>query len=151
MPPATPRPVALADRAFWWATIAIAPPLALAVAAAGYGIVSREPVADLGTIALWSVAEEIVFRGGVLPALRRVRLLRSGRFGISAANVLSSVLFAAFHAWRHPLAVAAGVFPVSLALGHAREASGRVWPAAALHVYFNALLYAATPLVAAWR
>jgi len=61
------------------------------------------------------------------------------------------LLFAAFHLWRHPLAVAIGVFPVSLVYGKARELSGQWWPAAGLHFAFNLLLCAASWLLAAER
>ena len=148
------RPVAAA-RAFWWASALAALPIAFAVAAFGYPMAAREPAADLAAIALWSVAEEIVFRGALQPALARA-FDRSGTAAarwttLTPANLVTSVVFAAFHLWRHPLAVALGVFPVSLVYGKARELSGRWWPAALLHVWFNALLYAASWWLAAGR
>ena len=153
MTPGALRPAAAARR-FWWACAIAAPPIALAVAAAGYPMAMRDPLRDLTALALWSVAEEIVFRGALQPALARAfdRVLpRRLRWTLSPANLVTSLLFAAFHLWRHPLAVAIGVFPVSLVYGEARELSGRWWPAALLHAYFNVALYAATWLVAAAR
>ena len=100
---------------------------------------------------LWSVAEEIVFRAWMQPALLRFAPMRVATFSITRANALTSLLFAALHAWRHPVVVALAIFPVSLMLGQARDKSGRVGPAALLHVYFNLLLYGATLLVAALR
>ncbi|MDQ2927996.1 MAG: CPBP family glutamic-type intramembrane protease, partial [Pseudomonadota bacterium] len=129
----------------------VAPGVALGVAAAGFGIAARDPLADVASITLWSVAEELVFRGAVQPGLLRWPAMRSETFFVTRANALTSLLFAAFHVWRHPLAVALGVFPVSLVLGRAREKSGLVGPPALLHIYFNLLLYAATLLVAAAR
>jgi membrane protease YdiL (CAAX protease family) len=135
--------------AFWWACALAAPPVAAIVAAAGWTMPVGEPAHDLVAIALWSIAEEIVFRGAVQPALAK-------RFGaglqrgsgsalrVTPANVATSALFAALHLWRHPAAVALAILPVSLVYGVARDASGRVWPAAALHLYFNLLLYAAS-------
>ncbi len=122
---------------------AVAVPVAWLVAAAGYGVATREPLRDLAIIALWSVAEEIVFRGALQPAIAR-RIDRAARFGITRANAVTSLVFAAFHLWRHPPLVALFVFPVSLVYGKARELSGRVWPAALLHLAFNLLLYAAS-------
>jgi membrane protease YdiL (CAAX protease family) len=148
------RPAAAA-RAFWWTCALTAPPIACAVAAAGYPMATPDPLRDLTAIALWSVAEEIVFRGALQPALARALERRFGARGntgwLTPANLLTSALFAAFHLWRHPLAVAIGVFPVSLVYGKARELSGLWWPAAVLHLWFNVLLYAASGLLAGGR
>lgn len=123
----------------------VALPVAWAAAGAGYGLAVRHPISDLAAIALWSTAEELVFRGALQPAIGRVVGGR-GRHGITPANALTSALFALFHLWRHPPIVALLVFPVSLVFGKVRELSGRVWPAALLHFLFNALLYAASAL-----
>ena len=152
---AAPLRPAAAARAFWWASALAAPPIAFAVAAAGYPMAVHEPLRDLALIALWSVAEEIAFRGALQPALARALERRFGPRAdagwLTPANLLTSALFAAFHLWRHPLAVAVGVFPVSLVYGKARELSGRWWPAALLHLAFNLLLYAASWHLAAGR
>jgi membrane protease YdiL (CAAX protease family) len=133
------RPAAL----FCAAAAIAAVPVAYAVAAAGYGVATRDPARDLAIIALWSVAEEIVFRGAIQPAVARV-MTRGPLAWITPANALTSLLFAALHLWRHPPVVAALIFPVSLVYGRARELSGRVWPAALLHLLFNGLLYGAS-------
>ena len=150
----TPRPAAAA-RGFWWACVLAAPPIAFAVAAAGFSMATPDPLRDLTSLALWSVAEEIVFRGALQPALARALERRFGPHRrnamITPANLLTSLVFAGFHLWRHPLAVAIGVFPVSLVYGKARELSGRWWPAALLHLAFNLLLYAASWLLAGGR
>ncbi|MEO7055210.1 MAG: JDVT-CTERM system glutamic-type intramembrane protease [Caldimonas sp.] len=122
---------------------AVAVPIALVAAAAGFGMSTRDPIRDLAVIALWSVTEEIIFRGGLQPWLART-LKRGGSRWITPANSLTSLLFAALHLWRHPVSVAVLVFPVSLVYGRARELSGRVWPAALLHLWFNGLLYGAS-------
>ena len=132
---------------FGWGCILIAPPLAWAAAAGGYGIAHIEPLRDLAWLALWSVAEEAVFRGGVQRVLLHKMPARAA--GISAANAITSLLFAASHLWAHPPLVALGVLPVSLLLGAAYERSGeRLRAPIALHLYFNGLLYAATFLLA---
>lgn len=128
----------------------LAPPIAAAVAAAGFTMAqSDEPLVDIGWLCLASVAEEVVFRGGLQPWLAR-RYFGQGRATatLTPANLLTSAIFAAMHAWRHPIAVAAGVFPVSLVYGVARERSGSVVPPALLHTGFNLLLYAASWLLA---
>lgn len=138
----------LSPAAFWWACAIAAPPIAWVVAASGLAMATADPLRDIAVIALASVAEEIVFRGALQPALDRAlagRLPARWRgFFLTPANIATSVVFAAFHLWRHPLAVAVGVFPVSLVYGRARELSGRWWPAALLHLAFNLLLYGAS-------
>ena len=134
--------------AFWWACAIAAPPIAFAVAAAGFAMETTDPLRDVALIALASIVEEIVFRGALQPALDRAfagRLPGRWQAGfLTPANLVTSTVFAAFHLWRHPLVVAVGVFPVSLVYGRARELSGRWWPAAVLHLAFNLLLYAAS-------
>jgi membrane protease YdiL (CAAX protease family) len=114
---------------------------------------THDPLRDLALIALWSVLEEIVFRGALQPALARAFARRSCRQALACSRrqLVTSALFAAFHLWRHPLAVAIGVFSISLIYGKARELSGRWWPAALLHLGFNVALYAASWLLAGSR
>ena len=143
-----------ATRAFWGVTIAAAPPVALLAAHSGLGWPHAEWGSDLAWLVLVSVFEEFVFRGVIQPSLAR-------RYGagigagatpwISRANLLTSALFAAMHLWRHPALLALAVFPVSLVFGKARELSGRWWPAALLHAWFNGSLYAASWWLAATR
>lgn len=125
------------------ASTLVAIPAAWLAAAQGLGITPHEPVRDLAVLALWSIAEEVIFRGAVQPALARA-LPPSRSAWITPANALTSLTFALLHLWRHPAIVAALVFPVSLLYGRLRELSGRVWPSALLHLTFNLLLYAAS-------
>ena len=135
------------SRSFWWACLVLAPPLAWAAAASGYGMARRTPGTDLALLALGAVLEELVFRGGIQAWLLRRWPARA--LGVSAANLLASLLFAAAHLWAHPPVAALGVLPVSLVLGTAYERSGeRLGPPIALHLYFNLLLYGATALLA---
>ena len=118
----------------------------------GAGMATPDPLRDIAVLCLASIAEEIVFRGAFQPGLSRL-LGRRDRLlpGLTAANLLASIVFAMAHVWRHPPLLALAVFPVSLVLGLAREQSGRVWPAAVLHLYFNLLLYGASALLAGGR
>lgn len=91
------------------------------------------------------VLEEAAFRGGVLTLLL-TRLPRSvGVFGISAANAITSVLFAATHvffgSWVNAIA-----FVPSLVLGLVYERCGKLWPVILLHAAFNAALLTACTL-----
>ena len=138
-----------ATRVFWWSCALAAPPVALAAASLGFGIAASSLPRDLAVLGLASVAEEIVFRGALQPGLARLFGERDALLPwLTASNAATSVVFAAAHLWMHPPLAALAVFPVSLVYGVARERSGRVWPAALLHVCFNALLYAASRLVA---
>ena len=140
------------SRAFWWACALAAPPIAFAAASMGGGMSTHEPVRDVAVLCLASVAEEIVFRGAVQPGLahwfERIGRRDAALPWLTASNVATSAVFAAAHLWRHPPLAALAVLPVSLVYGIARERSGRVWPAALLHTYFNLLLYGASMLVA---
>ncbi len=128
----------------WLLIVLGAVPVAWLVAAVGYPLPVRSVVRDLVFLLLWSVAEEVVFRGGVQPALARWPPLaeRHDVVGISMANALTSVLFCAAHAWTKPAVVTLGLWPISLLLGASMERSGRLWVPVALHAWFNALLYA---------
>jgi membrane protease YdiL (CAAX protease family) len=135
------------DPVLWWACALLAPPLAWAAAAHGYGIARDNPWLDVALLALAAVAEEVVFRGGLQALL--LRGLSQQALGISAANLVTSLAFAAVHLWTHPPLAALGVLPVSLVLGAAYERSGgRLVPPIALHLYFNLLLYTAGALMA---
>jgi membrane protease YdiL (CAAX protease family) len=144
MPPSVTR--ALPWPAFGWACALAGVPVAWAVAAAGYAMPLHEAWRDLAALVAWSVAEEIVFRGGLQPLLARAFGHRGAQSPITPANLATSLLFALAHLWRHGPALALGVFPVSLVYGITRERSGRLAPAVLLHVWFNVLLYAAS-----WR
>jgi membrane protease YdiL (CAAX protease family) len=122
------------------------PPLAALAARLGYGVAVDVPWRVLGLLVLASVAEEIVFRGGVLRLLLQHSAIgRVSWRSISAANVLTSAVFALAHLWHHPPLAALGVLPVSLLLGWAYERSGRRLGAPiVLHLYFNLALFAAS-------
>jgi membrane protease YdiL (CAAX protease family) len=131
----------------------LAIPVAWAVAALGFTIAPVSPARDVVVLLLWSASEEIVFRGGLQPLLART-LARAARpawrwawLGISAANLLTSLVFCAVHLVHRPVPVALGLFPVSLLLGASLERSGRLWVPMVLHSHFNLLLYGASALL----
>ncbi len=132
-----------------------APPIAWGAVLLGLGMATRDPARDIALLVLWSIAEEIVFRGGLQPAVARALVARGLRDQLSrhlsTSNLLVSTVFAMAHLWGHPPLAALAVWPVSLVYGLAREASGRVWPPAVLHVAFNLLLYGASWLSAGGR
>ena len=92
-------------------------PLSWAAVRAGFGLPATDPLRDLALLVLASVAEEIVFRGGLQRALLRWRPGSPRALPAGAPNLLTSTAFAAAHLWNHPPFAALGVLPVSLLLG----------------------------------
>lgn len=86
------------------------------------------------------VLEEIVFRGLLQGWLLRRAALARPRVGLSGANVLTSIAFAAAHLWREPWSWAALTFFPSLMFGVARERSGAVAASCVLHAAYNAAM-----------
>ena len=127
-----------------WAAAAGAVPVAWLLARFGHGMPAIEPLRDVPLLALLAVAEEVVFRGGLQSWLATRPALARRRLGVSVANALTSVVFSAAHLGSHAPLDALGVFPVSLLLGASLERSSRLWVPAALHVWFNGALYAAS-------
>ena len=120
-------------------------PVAALGAHLGFGVALDTPWRTLGMLALASIVEEIVFRGGLQRLLLRWPVGQRTWQSISAANALTSTAFALAHLWMHPPLAALGVLPVSLLLGWAYERSGqRLAPPIVLHLYFNVLLFIAS-------
>ena len=143
-----PPPTPSLPHSFWWTCALAAPPLAALAAQFGFGLALDAPWRTLGLLVPASIVEEIVFRGGLQRLLRRWPAGRAGWQSISAANALTSVVFALAHCWNHPPLAALGVLPVSLLLGWAYERSReRLATPIVLHLYFNlALLIASLAL-----
>lgn len=92
-------------------------------------------------VAVQPTAEELVFRGVLQgQALRLTSPNGQPRqLGpVSLANVLVTVGFVALHLRAQPLAWALAVAVPSLVLGHLRERFSSVWPAVAVHAFYNA-------------
>jgi membrane protease YdiL (CAAX protease family) len=83
------------------------------------------------------VAEEVLFRGFLQGGLLRMVPFKRLFIGLSAANWTTSVLFAASHAWQHPLSLLPGYFLVSLVFGHFRERYHGLTVPILLHGYYN--------------
>ena len=82
--------------------------------------------------------EEIVFRGALQGALLRRPSLARRRLGLSGANALTSLAFAAAHLWGQPPSWAALVIAPSLVFGHLRERHGGVVTPFVVHAFYNA-------------
>ncbi len=100
--------------------------------------VLADPVRFASLAVAWPVLEEFVFRGAIQPRLARTAWGTRENWGITTANVATSVLFAAAHRVAHAPALAAATFAPSLVLGYFRDRYDSVVPAAALHVFYHA-------------
>lgn len=100
----------------------------------------------LSCIVWQPVLEEAVFRGLLQGELLRRSWGRWQWRGVSAANLLSSLAFAAVHVVHHPPLWAASVFVPSLVFGWLRERHRGLGAPIALHVLFNAEFFGAAAL-----
>jgi uncharacterized protein len=79
------------------------------------------------------LAEELLFRGWIYTSLR-------ASFGLWAALLISSALFAAAH-YESTHIYALAVFPIGLALGAMRETTGSLKASISFHAFYNAVAY----------
>jgi uncharacterized protein len=124
------------------------PHFALALAAgvvfwlglAGLGMAGprQEWTALLLLVLLQPVLEELLFRGLVQGRLLTLPWGRRRFAGFTLANLATSVVFAALHFAGHPPLWAAGVLLPALLFGYFRDRHDSVYPAIALHVFYNA-------------
>ena len=89
-------------------------------------------------VAVSPILEELVFRSGLQAWLYEKPVFRGSiGAGISFANLTTSVIFAAFHAFSQPLIWAAAVFVPGMVFGWARDLSGSTVPSIVLHIWYN--------------
>lgn len=100
----------------------------------------------LSCVLLQPVLEEAVFRGILQGELLQSSWGRSRVLGLSAANIVCSLAFAALHFLHHPPLWALGVLAPSLILGGLRERHGTLASPIAMHVLFNLAFFAAASL-----
>lgn len=91
----------------------------------------------LSLVLLQPVLEELLFRGVVQGQFRLRAWGREKRWGLTQANLLTSVLFVLAHAFYHPPFWAVAVFVPSLVFGYFRDRVGNITPSLVLHVYYN--------------
>ena len=99
------------------------------------------------SLVLWQpILEEFLFRGCLQGQLRQPAWGQRQWCGVTVANGLTSLLFAAGHGWHHaPLWAAAVLWP-SLLFGYFRDRYGSVYPCMVLHAFYNAGYFALTGL-----
>ncbi len=126
----------LADPAFRIAAAA-GPVTALAMAPWLPDEGQRDALALLSFTVFQPLAEEYLFRGLLQPWLARHLGARRCVGPVTAANLLTSALFASAHLLSHAPWWAASVLLPSLVFGFFRERHGHVGPAVALHMHYN--------------
>jgi len=106
----------------------------------GFGDTGFRNVFLLAVVA-YPIVEEIVFRGALQGWLLEKTNLRRSFAGISAANGITSLVFAAMHLFNQsPFWALLIVFP-SLVFGWAREATSGLAAPILLHMFYNAGFY----------
>lgn len=91
----------------------------------------------LWLVVIYPVVEELLFRGGLQPLLLKSTWGRTSCSGISLANVLTSLAFAALHLLGHQALWALLVFAPSLLFGWFRERYDSTVPPILLHGSYN--------------
>jgi membrane protease YdiL (CAAX protease family) len=106
------------------------------------GLVKKGPIHGLAALAslilIQPLIEELLFRGLLQGWLVEQSWGRRQLGGFTLANLLVTVLFTALHFFSHPPLWAAGVLLPSLLYGYFRDRHDSVYPAIALHVFYNA-------------
>ena len=93
------------------------------------------------SLVIWQpVVEEILFRGILQGQLVKTRWGPRSFMHITAANVVTSILFAAIHMVNNSPLFALAVFVPSLVFGYFRDLCNSVYPPILLHAAFNALV-----------
>lgn len=86
---------------------------------------------------LLPVLEEIVFRGLLQETLWKTRVRRLSVFCLSMPNIITAILFTAFHFINHSPVWAVAVLGPALVFGFFRDRYRHVAPAIVLHVFYN--------------
>ena len=90
------------------------------------------------SVTLWQpLFEELLFRGIVQGYLLQSMPGQKTWFGLSTANLLTSFLFSLAHLANHSISWSLLVFVPSLCFGFVRDRFGSIYPAIALHAFYN--------------
>ena len=131
----------LHDVQFWLAVLAAA-----ALWMLGYVWLAPDPDAAwplqrprevLFLVLLYPIVEELLFRGVLQGWLLGRQVFRHKLFGLTSANMLTSVIFTGLHFLTHPPLAAATVIVPSLIFGYFRDRHGSLHAPILLHVYYN--------------
>lgn len=92
----------------------------------------------VSAIVVYPVLEEIVFRGILLYKLTTFHAFRFNFAGVTAANAMSSLLFALLHSYIFSDVLALFVFFPSLIFGYFYEKTKSLKVSITLHMFYNA-------------
>ena len=93
------------------------------------------------SLVIWQpVVEELLFRGILQGQLIKTGWGRRSWLKISAANLVTSILFVGFHLFNNPPLFSLTVIVPSLLFGYFRDSCNSVYPSILLHSAFNALV-----------
>lgn len=93
-------------------------------------------------VLLWQpLWEEMLFRGLIQGQLLKSGWGRTHWRGLSAANLVSALAFAATHFLYHPPLWAASVLVPSLVFGWLRDRYRNTWPCIVMHVLYNSAFF----------
>jgi CAAX protease family protein len=108
--------------------------------------VAADPLLVISTLLLYPVVEEFLFRGVIQGWLLERPSLATRNFGISRANLITSILFVGLHLFNHSPAWALAVLIPSLTFGHFRDRYHGLAIPMLLHIFFNAIYLVAGSL-----
>jgi uncharacterized protein len=93
------------------------------------------------SLVIWQpVIEEILFRGIVQGQLRKTTWGQRAWLKVSAANVVTSIVFVFMHMINNPPLFSISVIVPSLLFGYFRDRCNSVYPSILLHSAFNAFV-----------
>ncbi len=93
---------------------------------------------DFLSLTLWQpFLEELLFRGGLQGQISRHAWGQKTWKGVTTANAITSLGFMLGHWWRHQWFWALAVIIPSLIFGFFRDRYTNVYPAMALHMFYN--------------
>jgi hypothetical protein len=126
----------------FWLALGVAPLVLLLFQWAGVPLSPpdwplQQPSRFFGLVLLWPVLEELVFRGGLQPALGAGTWGRRSLCGFTAANGITSLIFAGAHLFTHPPLWALAIFFPSLLFGYFRDRHDSLLSPIILHVGYN--------------
>ena len=97
----------------------------------------QQPTTFFLLIVFYPIIEELAFRGVIQEFLGKQFSSAFNLFGISIANILTSVLFVGMHLFHHPLIWALATFIPSLVFGYFKEKFNHILPSIILHIFYN--------------
>lgn len=96
------------------------------------------------SLVIWQpLVEEVLFRGILQGQFRKTHWGQRAWLNISAANVVTSMLFVSVHMINNPPLFSISVIIPSLLFGYFRDSCNSIYPAILLHSAFNAFVIAA--------